>query len=326
MEPPVHFERLNRKLNALESMEVIGADDVFEAISLLLSDIDDIHGKGGIDTYSVEHEDVFVKALLKTINTAMVSYEKNAASLNGMSERRRKSYDIAVAEIQKAEKELAPLIPEIEKLNKTRQTLEDKLAQVRKIKEAAPRLEESIQRLEGEISRLDSISIEELQGKEAKLLQEKNDMQAKLDALNSSIEIAGGELEAIRKAIAEKSDIQKNNEREKEHLETEDKKINLELSDYLDWKDVFISEQKTRLGQMMEARDQLTAIHNAWSAMSQNQELPEVLKVTGKFRINNMATSSVDDIKKWFDDMQTGLQTCIETYAETYKVLLTVMN
>jgi DNA repair exonuclease SbcCD ATPase subunit len=326
MENAVRFEGLNRKLRALESMDVVGADDIFESISLLLSDIYALRGNGSIDTFGVKHEDIYVTALLKTINTAMLSYEKNASSLNGMSERRRKSYDTAVARIQAADKELAPLVPKIEELSKAEKELEAKLSELRELKETATRLSESIQGLEDEISRLDSISIEELQKKETKLIQEKKEKQERFDAVKSSIEIIGGEIEELKKRIAEKSDVQNRNLAEKERLETEDKKLTQELSDYLNWKDVFIEEQNKRLGQMAEARNQLTTIQNAWSVICQRQELPEILKETGEFKINNPANQNFDDIKKWFDDMQTGIGACIDSYTEAYHSLLSALK
>ncbi len=320
------FERLKRKLSTIESADTVGADDIFEAIDKLLSDIDAMPGNGGIDSYEIKHEDTFVKSLLKTMNAAVTSYEKNAGSLSGMSERRQKSYDTAIAKIQEANKELSPLLPKIDELQKAQTDLEAKLAHLKELKATAAGLEESIQNLKDDISKLDSVSIEELQNTETELIKKKQNKQTGIDTLTSSIESLTGDIETLSKTIIEKSAVQNHNKEEKIRLEEEDERLSQELSDYLTWKNSFIREQQKRLGQMTEAQNELTAIHNAWSTVSQRPDLPDLLKETGAFDAFNSTVSSFDDIKTWFDKMQIGLQTCIDAYAENYNTVLSVMK
>lgn len=317
------FERIHKKLDTLTGIDDIGADDIFDAVSLLLSDIFEENSKGNnINDYKIGNEDVYITSLLKTINVANSSYAGNIRVLERISERRKRRFETAMADIGNAEKELSLLRPIIEESEKAESDLKTELELINREKAEKARLEKSIQQLENEIENLNSVSIEDLRKEERQQSDEKRKKESELQALRDSIASLSDDVHKLEESISKNKKIKKEREDEKALFEAEESEILKELEEYPDWKKSFQARQE----QTTEDRNQLVAICNAWNAANRRPDLPDLLKESGEFKAFDRTISGFTEIKEWFDDMQRGLTTCMKVYENAYKTVLSAIN
>ena len=323
MEP---FERLNRKLNALASMESIGADDIFETISLLLSDVDALSGKKGVNAYGIKHEDLFATSLLKTLNAAMLSYESNTDSLAGISERQKRNYQTALEKLTGVQSVLTALMPTLEDLEATNKALENEASRLEAVRVRSAELDRSIGELTELITKLKSISLEDLEEKEKTLRDACQTRQAQISDLESKVAAANTQnKELTATMIVKEAELEKASA-EKEDLEKKIGEATRWLTEYQEWKEAFGREHEATLKKLHELHAQMEAVGNAWRVMSQRPDLPEIFSAAGGLRAFNRQITSLAELEEWFRDMDNGLEKSLSAYAETYNALLTAVE
>jgi|GEM_PF-4630704 len=321
------FERLNRKLNALAGTEPIGADDIFETISLFLDGVNELSGKKGVGAYGIKHDEKqYATSLLKTLNAAMLSYESNTDSLAGISERQRKNYETALSKLAGVKDELTALMPTLEKLESTSRQLEGESAALETKRTRAEELERSIARLTEEITKLNAISIENMEKEEKALADDCEARQERISALEGKLAEASGRVEELTAAEKEKTAALEKAAAEKAELEGSLERLIRELAEYQAWREDFLARHEETTRTLREHRARMDAVKNAWGVISQRPELPEILSVTGGLQAANRQINSFAELETWFRDMGDGLEKALSAYAETYNALLSAVE
>ena len=104
------FEGLKNKLAGIQRAKdegiAVGVDDVFEAVSKLILDINELTGITAISAYPINHQEVFVEHLLKIMNIARVAYDTNSAGITEMSERQRQNHAAVMNSVAQYEQNL----------------------------------------------------------------------------------------------------------------------------------------------------------------------------------------------------------------------------
>ena len=194
------FESLFYSLDYfIENAESANAEDVFETISHLLSDIHALTGKKGIKNYQVKDAENYAFSVFNIMRTASDSYNQNKDKLSDL--------DVGlIAELNKkgemlnlAERELESVSKLIAEKRLLKDSLEKKLASLKSKKNEVETLEREMIVLEKQIDRLNTISVDELKEKVNRLREEKSAKENELEKIDNEGKSLDNEITDLNK-------------------------------------------------------------------------------------------------------------------------------
>ncbi len=313
----IKLESIKKAIALIENTpkSSIKAEDVFEATSILIDDILEYTESNDVNQYEIGDIDSYALNLAKVANAISLSFETHKDELPDADRYYEELVKEKIEAIRSANDMLKILRPKIENLT-------NKKAELKGLQDEVSQFRMEISTLEKEVANLDTVDVESLRKRVAELTVEKEKKEKEISILYDSIDeietVINNTKKGIITTVSEKKAL----------FQDKESSISNEVLGFLSWKDTFIHEHKDRMKQMAEAQNQLTAIHNAWSSVSQRPELPEMLKNTEKrnaYHLPAIEVSNFEDIKNWFEETNTGLLSCISVYTEMYTTVMTVL-
>lgn len=320
------FESLFYSLDYfIDNAQSANAEDVFETISHLLSDIHDLTGKKGIKNYQVNNVENYAYSIFNLMRTTSDSFSLNREKVNDFDTGLAAELKNQSKKVTDAENELEPICNLVEEKRKIDSSLKEKLALLESKKLEVENLESEISELDKQIVKLNSISVEDLKKKADSLRVNKNEKEQELESIENRISSLDGEISELDKKTKTMKETVEKNESEKIRLLDEEESLKNELSDFRKWKEEFDKNHKIISRDIVNAQNALTIIHDAWERINNRPDLPDIMQNYDGFKQVNSEIDSYEKMTKWFENMSSGIQQAMDYYMETYTSLLPVI-
>lgn len=295
------FEDLRSNIELLETKENIAVEDLIDSMCRLFDDA------GGTNR-TVANIGTYGDKLVNLLDRVRCSYIQEADRLRSLND---EDIDEVIEFSNKVSGDLAAIQPVLENLIKEQKNYA-------KLRNRLKETEDQQKQLQDELDKLKNTSVEDIEKAKKQLekeLQERTKKVKMLDDIEKELKKIESEKKALSEQLEECKEKLEKGEAEKSELEKD-------VGEYDKWMKA-VTERKEFL---IEAKNAITVIKNAWKSIKTREESPLFLSSLGEFKHFKVNINSFYDLDQWFERTGNKIEKDIEVYSEMYRNTLEVLS